>query len=356
MGGEEINILDILEEYGKRITAEIEKLIPRRVDEESLSRLIGKPLFKYEPESINKSVLEPFWDLMSRGGKRWRPALMVMVYEALRGKMEDILPLTVIPEVIHNGTLVVDDVEDESDYRRGKPCIHKTYGVDIAINMGNTMYFLPLLIISKINLPGDKKLRILEEYVKTMVELSIGQAMDIAWHKGLVDGITEEQYMQMTLFKTGALARFSVKIACIMADAPMEIEEKISRFSESLAIAFQIQDDILNIVGEESKYGKEIGGDIKEGKRTLLVIKALGNLPPHKAERLREILKLRTSNEGLIKEAVNLLKESGSIDYARKTCAGLVSKAWNDLDKVLPSSRAKEKLKALANFLIFREF
>jgi geranylgeranyl diphosphate synthase type I len=277
MAGAEINILDILEEYGRRITAEIEKFIPRRVDEESLSKLIGKPFFKYEPESINKSVLEPFWDLMSRGGKRWRPALMVMVYEALGGKIEDILPLTIIPEVIHNGTLVVDDVEDESDYRRGKPCIHKIYGVDIAINMGNTMYFLPLLIISKINLPDDKKFRILDEYVKTMVELSIGQAMDIAWHKGLVNDITEEQYMQMTLLKTGALARFSVKIACIMADASREIEEKISRFSESLAVAFQIQDDILNIIGEESKYGKEIGGDIKEGKRTLLVIKALEN-------------------------------------------------------------------------------
>ncbi|MCL7388972.1 MAG: polyprenyl synthetase family protein [Thaumarchaeota archaeon] len=356
MAGAEINILDILEEYGRRITAEIEKFIPRRVDEESLSKLIGKPFFKYEPESINKSVLEPFWDLMSRGGKRWRPALMVMVYEALGGKIEDILPLTIIPEVIHNGTLVVDDVEDESDYRRGKPCIHKIYGVDIAINMGNTMYFLPLLIISKINLPDDKKFRILDEYVKTMVELSIGQAMDIAWHKGLVNDITEEQYMQMTLLKTGALARFSVKIACIMADASREIEEKISRFSESLAVAFQIQDDILNIIGEESKYGKEIGGDIKEGKRTLLVIKALENLPPHKAERLREILKMRTSNEDLIKEAVNLLKESRSIDYARRTCIELLSKAWNDLDKVLPSSQAKEKLKALANFLIFREF
>lgn len=356
MDGAEKNILDILEDYGRRITEEIEKLIPRKVDDESLSKLIGKPLFKYEPESINKSILEPFWDLISRGGKRWRPALMIIVYEALDGKIEDILPLTVIPEVIHNGTLVVDDVEDESDYRRGEPCIHKTYGVDIAINMGNTMYFLPLLTLSKINLSDDKKLRILQEYVKTMIELSIGQAMDIAWHRGMIDDITEEQYMQMTLFKTGALARLSVKIACIIAEASRDIEEKITRFSETLAVAFQIQDDILNIVGEESKYGKEIGGDIKEGKRTLLVVKALRNLPKHKAERLREILKLRTNHEDLIREAITLLKESGSIDYARKICVELVSKAWNELDKVLPDSPAKEKLKALANFLIFREF
>lgn len=352
----EINILDVLEGYGKRVTVEIERLIPRRIDEESLSKLIGKPLFKYESESINVSIIEPFWDLMNRGGKRWRPVLTIIVYEALGGKAEDILPLTVISEIIHNGTLVVDDVEDESDYRRGRPCIHKIYGVDVAINMGNTMYFLPLLALFKTNISNDKKLRILEEYVKTMIELSLGQAMDIAWHRGLVNDVTEEQYMQMTLFKTGALARFSVKIACIMADTSKKIEEKISRFSESLAVAFQIQDDVLNIVGEESKYGKEIGGDIKEGKRTLLVVHALRNLPPQKAERLKQILKMRTNDSQLIMEAIELLKESGAIEYAKKTCIELVSKAWDELDDVLPESPAKEKLKALANFLISREF
>lgn len=356
MKGVESSIIDILEEYGRKVRMEIEKFIPRKLDGRSLSNLIGEPRFDYEVESINKSVLDPFWDLMDRGGKRWRPALMIIVYEALGGKMEDILPLTIIPETIHNGTLVVDDVEDESDYRRGKPCIHKIYGVDLAINMGNTMYFLPLLVLSKINLSDDKKLKILEEYVRTMTELSIGQAMDIAWHRGLVNNITEEHYMQMTLFKTGALARFSVKIACILADASREIEERVSRFSESIAVAFQIQDDILNIVGEESKYGKEIGGDIKEGKRTLIVVRALKTLPYQKAERLKEILNLRAHDNNLIREAINLLKESGAIEYAKKICIEVVSNAWSELDRALPSSRAKDKLKALANFLISREF
>lgn len=282
--------------------------------------------------------------------------MTTIVYEALGGKIEDILPLAIIPEIIHNGTLVVDDVEDESDYRRGKPCIHKIYGVDIAINMGNTMYFLPLLILFKINISNDKKLRILEEYVKTMIELSLGQAMDIAWHRGLVKEITEEQYMQMTLFKTGALARFSIKIAAIMADAPREVEEKLSRFVESIAVAFQIQDDILNLIGDESKYGKEIGGDIKEGKRTLMVVRALKTLPTQKAERLREIINLRTSNPELIREAISLIKESGAIEYAKSICVNMVAKAWEQLDKVLEDSKAKKNLKALADFLIKREY
>ncbi|MEM3742376.1 MAG: polyprenyl synthetase family protein, partial [Nitrososphaerota archaeon] len=97
------NILNLLEDYGKRITAEIERLVPRRIDQEGISKFLGEPFFKYEPKSINVSILDPFWDLIDRGGKRWRPALTIIIYEALGGKMEDILPLTVIPEIIHNG-------------------------------------------------------------------------------------------------------------------------------------------------------------------------------------------------------------------------------------------------------------
>ncbi|MEM1677323.1 MAG: polyprenyl synthetase family protein [Nitrososphaerota archaeon] len=356
MCGQDIDILEVLEDYGRRVTKQIEDFIERKGDEEYLSKLLGPPRYRYEPVSITKTVLEPFWDLMDRGGKRWRPVLTLLVYECLGGNVEEILPLTIIPEVIHNGTLVVDDVEDEGDFRRGKPCIHKIYGVDVAINMGNTMYFLPLLILREISIDREKRLRILEEYVKTMVELSMGQAMDIAWHRGLVKEITEEQYMQMTLFKTGALARFSTKIATIMANAPKHIEEAFSRFSESLAVAFQIQDDILNIIGEESKYGKEIGGDIKEGNRTLLVVRAVRRLPKEKAERLEYILNQRTSDRKLIEEAISLIKETDAVEYSRKLCVNLVRDAWVELDKVVEDSHAKKKLKALADFLITREF
>lgn len=356
MCGLEDDILRVLDEYSRKIKRELEHFIPRRVDEKTLSEIIGEPSYRYEPESINKSILQPFWDLIDRGGKRWRPALTLMVYEAIGGKIEEILPLAIIPETIHNGTLVVDDVEDDSEFRRGKPCIHRIYGVDIALNMGNTMYFLPMLILSKIDISEHKKARILEEYIKTMVELSLGQAMDIAWHRGLVDEVDEEQYLQMTLFKTGALARFSIRIATIMAHTPREIEDKLSRFGESIAIAFQIQDDILNIIGDELKYGKEIGGDIREGKRTLVVVRALKTLEKEKAKRLKEIINLRTSDIKLINEAISLIKESGFIEYAKSLSKQLVSKAWEQIDKIIEDSTAKKNLKALADFLIMREY
>jgi len=346
----------VLAEYARLVNEALEKYVPRRIDEAWLNRVLGAPEYAYEVESLNKGVFEPFWDLADRGGKRWRPALMLMIYEALGGDPREIAPLAVIPEVIHNGTLAVDDVEDGSEFRRGKPCIHRIYGEDIAINMGNTMYYLPLLVLSEVAIPDEKKLKILEEYVRMMIRLSLGQAMDIAWHRGIVKEVNESQYLQMTLFKTGALAGFAAKMAAIMADAPEERARMIQRFAELIAVAFQIQDDILNLVGDEAKYGKEIGGDITEGKRTLMVIHALRNLPADEAERLRRILDMRTGDKRLIMEAIDLMKKAGSIDYARKVSEELAMEALEALRRGLPKSESRRKLEVLAEFLIRREF
>ncbi|MCC6024282.1 MAG: polyprenyl synthetase family protein [Thaumarchaeota archaeon] len=346
----------VLAEYARLVNEALERYIPRRIDEAWLNRVLGAPEYAYEVESLNKGVFEPFWDLADRGGKRWRPALMLMIYEALGGDPREIAPLAVIPEAIHNGTLAVDDVEDGSEFRRGKPCIHRIYGEDIAINMGNTMYYLPLLVLNEVAIPDEKKLKILEEYVRMMIRLSLGQAMDIAWHRGIVKEVDESQYLQMTLFKTGALAGFAAKMAAIMADAPEERARMIQRFAELIAVAFQIQDDILNLVGDEAKYGKEIGGDITEGKRTLMVIHALRNLPADEAERLRRILDMRTGDKRLIMEAIDLMKKAGSIDYARKVSEELAMEALEALRRGLPKSESRRKLEVLAEFLVRREF
>ncbi|MCL7394304.1 MAG: polyprenyl synthetase family protein [Thaumarchaeota archaeon] len=346
----------VLAEYARLVNEALEKYIPRRIDEAWLNRVLGAPEYAYEVESLNKGVFEPFWDLADRGGKRWRPALMLMIYEALGGDPREIAPLAVIPEAIHNGTLAVDDVEDGSEFRRGRPCIHRIYGEDIAINMGNTMYYLPLLVLNEVAIPDEKKLKILEEYVRMMIRLSLGQAMDIAWHRGIVKEVNESQYLQMTLFKTGALAGFAAKMAAIIADAPEERARMIQRFAELIAVAFQIQDDILNLVGDEAKYGKEIGGDITEGKRTLMVIHALRNLPADEAERLRWILDMRTGDKRLIMEAIDLMKKAGSIDYARKVSEELAMEALEALRRGLPKSESRRKLEVLAEFLIRREF
>lgn len=342
--------------YSKLVEEALANFIPRSFDEASLQRFVGKPKFSLETSSLNQTVTDPFWDLMDRGGKRWRPILFLLAYEALGGRPEDVAGLSIIPEIIHNGTLIIDDIEDDSLYRRGKECIHRIYGIDTAINVGNLMYYIPLISLLNSKLDSEKRRRVLEAYIDEMIKLSFGQAMDIAWHRGLVKSVSQQHYMQMTSLKTGALARMAVRIPAILRDADEHITYSLSSFAESLAIAFQIQDDVLNISGERLKYGKEIGGDITEGKITLMVIYALENLDEKRSKRLSKILSLKTRDPSLITEAIELIKNSGAVSYAKKVAKQMVEGSWKELDRNLPDSDAKEKIKILADFLIAREF
>ncbi|MEM4405366.1 MAG: polyprenyl synthetase family protein, partial [Nitrososphaerota archaeon] len=287
---QDVEIERELNSYARLVNEALEEIFPRSPDENYYRSVAGLTYGVVDVHSLNEAVAKPAWDLLDRGGKRWRPALGMIVYEALGGRAEDIVKLLTIPELIHNGTLIVDDVEDGSDVRRGKPCIHRIYGEDIAINAGNTLYYLPVAaVLSRSRLPGEIQSALLKIYVEEMLRLSMGQALDIAWHRGIGGDISEEEYLLMCDLKTGSLARMSVRIACLVAGARGVVEEKFSRFASSIAVAFQIQDDILNLVGEESLYGKEIGGDLREGKRTLMVIHALRTLPRNEGEKLRGV-------------------------------------------------------------------
>jgi len=347
------DIKKILAEKKPMIDKIIEKWVPREYDEKSLAKTCGPG--NYDTDAANKAVSEPVWDMLDRGGKRWRPVLMLLIIEALGKDPKEFLDFVAIPELIHNGTLMIDDIEDDSELRRGKPCTHKKFGTDIAVNTGNAMYYLPMQIVLKSNLNVEKKTRIYETYIQEMINISFGQGFDIAWHRGLAnaDSITEAEYLQMCAFKTGTLARMAAKLGAILADADKTTTEKIGRFAESIGVAFQIQDDILNI--EPTKeWGKEIGDDINEGKRTLMVIHTLKKANEQDKKRLIEILNMHTKDTKLIKEAIDIIKKYDSINYAKTFASDIVKKAWVDIDELLPKSEAKENLGAFADFLVER--
>jgi len=218
-----LDIEKFLEEKATLIDKAIEKYIPRKFSKDSAVFRLNPPNYAYNLDALNKAVTEPIWEFLDRGGKRWRPALFLLICEALGKKSEDFVDFAIIPEVVHNGTLMVDDIEDASELRRGKPCTYKIYGLDIAINAGNSMYYLPLmpLIEKKAKVPPQKLCKVYEIYVQEMISLSLGQAIDIAWHRGLAnaDEIDEKGYLQMCAYKTGTLARMAAKIAAVLADA-----------------------------------------------------------------------------------------------------------------------------------------
>lgn len=351
--------MKILQERKPAIDKAIEKYIPRKYTKANIEAVVGKPRYAYNVEAPNKAIAEPIWNLLDRGGKRWRPVLFLFLVEALGKNPDEYVDFSIIPEVVHNGTLMVDDVEDNSDERRNKPCTYKIFGVDIAVNCGNAMYYLPLITLMKNRDKFDDKtlVKAYGIYNEEMTRLSFGQGMDIWWHtgKGNADNITEQEYLQMCAYKTGCLARMGAKLGAVLAGGTDEQVEAAGRYAESIGVAFQIQDDILDLTATSEEWGKKVGGDISEGKRTLMVVHALKNLPPEKAERLKEILRMHTKEQETIKEAIDLIKSAGSIDYAKEFARNMIKESWQEIDSVLPDSNAKKKIYAFSEFLVERK-
>ena len=355
-----MDIEKFLQEKAALIDKVIEKYIPREFSENAAVFELNPPRYAYNLYALNKAVSKPIWEFLDRGGKRWRPALFLLICEALGKNPDDFADFAIIPEIIHNGTLVIDDIEDASEFRRGKPCMHKIFGLDIAINAGNAMYYLPLLplIKNREKISAEKLCRIYETYVQEMISLSFGQAMDIAWHKGLANAneINERDYLQMCAYKTGTLARMAAKIAAVLADATPELVERLGRFTESVGVAFQMQDDVLDLTSVD--FAKKKGGrgqDITEGKRTLIVIHTLETAEPKDRERLIEILNMHTTDQELRDEAIAIMQKYGSIEYVKGFAGRMVEESWREVETLLQVSEAKERLNAFARYLIERE-
>jgi len=349
--------MKFLEEKKPEIDKVLESYLPRKMNSQELERIFGKPRHAYDENALTNALSKPIWDFLDRGGKRFRPALFMIIAEAFGGNVETMKDFVAVVEFCHEGSIMVDDIEDCGEIRRGKPCTHKIFGEDIAINAGNFMYFIPMLVFMRHQDDFDEKtlIKAWNVFAQEMINIHAGQAMDIFWHKGMAEDIDENKYMQMCAYKTGCLTRMSAKLASVLSGAGNEQTEKLGKFAEMVGIGFQIQDDILSAIGSEFQDKKGYGDDITEGKRTLIVIHALKNATGEDKKRLLEILNLHTTEKQLIKEAINIMHKYDSVNYAKNKALQLISDAWKDVDEVLPDSKAKLKLKSLADFLINRK-
>lgn len=360
---QEVDIKQILVSNMPAVSAALERWLPRHVNSESeIHSIIGKQHYQIDVDALNKALFEPIWNLLDRGGKRWRSTLLLLIAESLGKKEEEVIDFVAITEIVHNGTLIVDDIEDDSEYRRGAPCLHKITGVDVAVNAGNFMYFLPLRVIDAFanRLPPQTLLECYQIYAQEMMNLHIGQGLDICWHSKKYQDTskepTVENYLQMCANKTGGLARMSAKLSALISGGNQEQIESFGEFAETVGVAFQIQDDILNLEETQLSVGKGgIGEDIHEGKRTIMVIHCFDTAPPAKVRRLKEILSMHTSDENLIREAIEIMRSNNSIEFASKKAEELMVNAWRKIDSLIPDSIAKLKLKALVDFLISRK-
>ncbi|MEF8839929.1 MAG: polyprenyl synthetase family protein, partial [Haloarculaceae archaeon] len=329
------------------------------IDADYLADFFGPPTFAYHVDAIQQSLADPIWDLLDSGGKRWRAVLFLVVVEAVGADPEDYLSYASIPEILHNGTIIVDDVEDEASTRRGAPALHHQHGKDVALNAGNALYFIPLNIIARNDaaLDSEQRLRAYEMLSYEFNRTHLGQGMDIRWHNQHDITVSEDQYYEMCACKTGCLTRIVARLAAIVTGQPAAVEERLAAYAERMAISFQIADDILDIehtIDRAGDFGKEFGNDIKEGKKTLMSIDTADRAPAEDVARLEDILWAEDNTEEEVLEAIDIMEEAGAIEYARERAREFATEARGELDDLDLEPEAEEQLRAFTTYVIER--
>ena len=300
----------------------------------------------------------------ARSGKGLRPALCISTCRAFGGSLEDVLDTAVAIELFHNAFLIHDDVEDGSESRRGLPTLSAEQGLPIAVNVGDATNVLSIrpLMENRRRLGSRLTWAVFTE-IEHMARQSVeGQALELGWVRdNLCDEVDEAGYLRMTLKKTCFYTcihpcRLGALVACgVGTDL-----DRFNRYGYYMGAAFQIQDDILNLVGDMARYGKEIGGDIAEGKRTLMLIHLLGACSRRTRARLREFLgsprPLRTAAD--VHWVFEQMQRHGSVEHARRTARVLAGAALREYGVVyggLPASPERDFLRDVILYMVERD-
>ena len=303
-------------------------------------------------------------DFMDRSGKGLRPALCIATARALGGRAEDVCHAAAGLEMLHNAFLVHDDIEDGSDLRRGAPTMHRRTGIPIAVNTGDTMNALAMRLFRRTGerLAPGTGMRIFDEVDHMVVETLEGQAIELGWVRDNDLTVKTDDYLRLVLKKTAWYSFIHpMRIGALVANGEDENLSRFDRFGYLLGLAFQITDDILNLIGDVGRYGKEIDGDLWEGKRTIVLTHALahanqvdrawinGFLARPRERRLpREILRLH-----------QILASGGSIQYAQQSATAFTEAAAQEFHNSafagLPASPDLEWLRACINFVLQRK-
>lgn len=306
-------LTDFLQQAGKLIQSEILQLIPDQKPKEFLYDLLK--------------------DYPARGGKKFRSALVLLSCEWFGGSIKDALPSALAYELFQNFALIHDDIEDDSLMRRGQPTMHRTVGIPLALNVGDTMFGLvyETLVSNREHLGAERCLEILHHFNQVARHTFEGQALDIGWvHDDVFPDRAE--YQAMITRKTGWYSgKGPCQCGALIGGADADALELIGKFGEAVGIGFQARDDVLNLItSSETKapeasaggYGKERGGDIAEGKRTLITIELFDRLSKSDAEKLHQILlKPREKNtEEEVEWAISQAEETGALDAVIDYC------------------------------------
>ncbi len=332
---------DILNRYHTEIEAELQRILA-------------------DPEFYDPIITPIISEYISRGGKRLRPKMVIITAE-LTGGLEAAkrsIPTAIVIEILHSASLVHDDICDESSLRRGKPTMHTMYGIPMALVIGDFMLGVLYSVIARnfecTKLDHEVAVNILKTINQSFIDITRGQALEFHLSENPLTA-TEDGVLQVLELKTAALIRSSIICGAIVGKSSPEQIKALERFSTAAGIAFQIQDDVLNIVGKEEEYGKEIGGDILEGKVTLLLATAIARADQNDLIELHRVYgkPRKERNAQDVKNVIDIFYRT----KATETATAMAQKYYEESIQALSSfeeSGAKQFLKKMGEFLVKR--
>lgn len=315
-----------------------------------------------EQREPRRHLYAPAADYPQRPGRMLRPSLLIAAARAFGAELESAVDTAAALELLHNAFLVHDDVEDEGLTRRGRPSLNVLHGIPIAVNVGDALTVLSLrpLLANRFRLGPHLALCILEEVERTARESIEGQAIELGWRRDNALGLSDEDYLQMVLKKTCSYTTiFPLRAGALIGRATVDLDA-LTRFGFFLGAAFQIQDDVLNLIGDYARYGKELNGDIWEGKRSLMLIRLLQRATPDELARLEAALAVPRAarTEADVRWIRARMEAYGCIEHAREVAHGLLGAACHEFERcfsAVPEGRDKRFLEAMIGWVISRD-
>jgi geranylgeranyl diphosphate synthase type II len=317
-----------------------------------LKKLVNKAILNLSYNEEAEKLNDPVKYILSIGGKRLRPVLALMACNLFNDKIDDAVIPAAGLEVFHNFTLVHDDIMDHAPVRRNLPTVHSKWNLNQAVLSGDVMAFIANECF--LQTPEHCLLKVFRVFNKAAIEVCIGQQLDIDFEKAAI--VSHEEYLRMIELKTAVLLAASAKIGAIIGGSDDREANLLYEFGRNLGLAFQIQDDLLDIYGDIKVFGKILGGDIISNKKTYLLVKALEIASVEQAKQLHEQFALKEFDPEIkVKTVVELYNQLNIKNISENLANDYINTAFSLLDKIRVINERKTELAGIASSLIGRD-
>ena len=317
-----------------------------------LKKLVNKAILNLSYNEEAEKLNDPVKYILSIGGKRLRPVLALMACNLFNDKIDEAVIPAMGLEVFHNFTLVHDDIMDHAPVRRNLPTVHSKWNLNQAVLSGDVMAFIANECF--LQTPPQYLLKVFKVFNKAAIEVCVGQQLDIDYEKATI--VSHEEYLRMIELKTAVLLAASAKIGAIIGGADDKDSDLLYEFGKNLGLAFQIQDDLLDVYGDIKVFGKIMGGDIISNKKTFMLVKALEIASIEQAKQLHEQFSLKEFDPEIkVKKVVDLYDQLNIKNISERLATDYINTAFSLLEKIGVINERKAELVNIGNSLIGRD-